>query len=415
VYQVVNPRNLLRLRGRRRRRTRVARNVVLLGLVSFFTDISSEMVTTILPLYLVYTLGFTPLQFGVVDGLQQGAAALVRVAGGFAADRTRRHKEVAWAGYGLSAVSRLGLLFAQSVSALGALVFIDRTGKGIRTAPRDALISLSTEREALGAAFGVHRALDTAGAMLGPLLAFGILWAAPGEFDAIFVVSFCIALIGLAILGLFVENRAEVDPDAEHVSVAAAARLFGTRRFATLVFVGAALALVTVSDGFLFIALQRHLDFEARLLPLLFVGTAFAYMVLAIPVGRLADRVGRGRVFVLGYLPLLAAYGLLLLPSGGSPEIALFLGLLGLYYAATDGVLMALASASLPPALRGSGLALLVTATSIGRLFASILFGTIWTWTDVETAIAAYAIGLVAAMAVAAAALRRAPEVVPAD
>ena len=413
MYQVVNPRRLLRLRGRSGKR--VARNVLLLGLVSFFTDISSEMVSTILPLYLVYTLGFTPLQFGVVDGLQQGAAALVRVAGGFAADRTRRHKEVAWAGYGLSALSRLGLLFAQSVSALGALVFVDRTGKGIRTAPRDALISLSTEREGLGAAFGVHRALDTAGAMLGPLLAFGILWAAPGEFDAIFVVSFCVALVGLAILGLFVENRAEPAPDADRVSLAAAARLFGTRRFATLVLVAAALALVTVSDGFLFLALQRHLDFEARLLPLLFVGTAFVYMSLAIPVGRLADRVGRGRVFVAGYVPLLAAYGLLLLPSGGSPEIALFLALLGLYYAATDGVLMALASASLPPALRGSGLAMLVTATSVGRLFASILFGTIWTWTDVETAIAVYAVGLVAAMAVAAAALRRAPEVVPAD
>ena len=145
MYQVANPRELLRLRGRLRR-IRVARNVVLLGLTSLFTDISSEMVATILPLYLVYTLGFTPLQFGIVDGLQQGAAAIVRVAGGFVADRTRRHKEVAAVGYGVSALSRLGLLAAQSVSALGAIVFLDRTGKGIRTAPRDALISLSTER-----------------------------------------------------------------------------------------------------------------------------------------------------------------------------------------------------------------------------------------------------------------------------
>ena len=414
MYRVANLRQLLRLRRRAPGR-RVARNVVLLGLVSFFTDISSEMVATILPLYLVYTLGFTPLQFGVVDGLQQGAAALVRVAGGFAADRTRRHKEVAWLGYGISAFSRLGLVAAQSVSALGAIVFLDRTGKGIRTAPRDALISLSSEREALGVAFGVHRALDTAGAMLGPLLAFALLWVAPGEFDSIFVVSFCVAVVGLAVLALFVENRPAPAPEVEHVSLRAAARLLGTRRFATLVAVGATLALVTISDGFLFIALQRHLDFEARLLPLLFVGTAFAYMLLAIPVGRLADRVGRGRVFVVGYTPLLAAYALLLLPAGGSAEIVLFLALLGIYYAATDGVLMALGSASLPPALRGSGLALLVTGTSIGRLLASIVFGTIWTWKDVETALAAYAVGLVAAMVLAAAALRRAPEVAPAE
>ena len=409
MYQVLNPRELLRLRGRRIGPS-VARNVVLLGLVSLFTDISSEMVTTILPLYLVYTLGFSPLQFGIVDGLQQGAAALVRVLGGFAADRTRRHKEVAGIGYGLSALARVGLLFASSVSALGAIVFVDRTGKGIRTAPRDALISLSSEPDSLGTAFGVHRALDTAGAMIGPLIAFGLLWLAPGDFDAVFVVSLCAALVGLALLFLLVENRPVPVADAAHVSLRAAARLLGRRRFATLAAVGGALALFTVSDGFLFLALQRHLDFEQRLLPLLFVGTAGAFMLLAIPVGRIADRVGRGRVFVAGYLPLLIAYALLLVPSFGSGEIVLYLALLGLYYAATDGVLMALASATLPPALRGSGLALVVTGVSLGRLLASILFGTIWAWQDVDAAITAFAVGLVVAMILAAAALRLSPQ-----
>jgi MFS family permease len=410
VYQVVHPRQLLRLR-----RLRVARNVVLLGLVSLFTDISSEMVATILPLYLVYTLGFTPLQFGIVDGLQQGAAAVMRIAGGFAADRTRRHKEVAELGYGISALSRLGLLVAQSVTALGAIVFVDRTGKGIRTAPRDALISLSSDRKDLATAFGVHRALDTAGAMLGPLIGFSLLTLAPGEFDAVFVVSFCSALIGFGILALFVENRPVRVHEDSPVSLRAALGLLGTRRFAVLVGVAGSLGVATISDGFLFVALQRHLEFEARFLPLLFVGTALAYMLLAIPVGRLADRFGRGRVFVAGYLPLLAAYGMLLSPAGPSAEIALYLGLLGLYYACTDGVLMALASATLPPHLQGSGLALIVTSTSLGRLFASILFGMIWTWYDVETAIIAFAAGLSVAMILAGAALRLAPEQEPAE
>jgi MFS family permease len=414
VYSVLNPRELSRLRGKRAG-PRVARNVVLLGLVSLFTDVSSEMVATILPLYLVYTLGFSPLQFGIVDGLQQGAAALVRVAGGFAADRTRRHKEVATVGYGLSAVARVGLLFTNTVQALSLIVFLDRTGKGIRTAPRDALISLSSDRDSLGAAFGVHRSLDTAGAMIGPLIAFGLLWLAPGEFDAIFLVSFCFALVGLAMLVLFVENRPVPVADAAHVSLRAAVRLLGRRRFATLAVVGGALAVFTISDGFLFLAFQRHLDFEERLLPLLFVGAAAAFMLLAIPVGRLADRIGRGRVFLAGYIPLLATYALLLVPGFGSAEIPLFLVLLGVYYAATDGVLMALASATLPAALRGSGLALLVTATSLGRLLASIVFGTIWTWQNVDTAIAAFAIGLLAAMALAAAALRLSPEVATAE
>jgi MFS family permease len=246
--------------------------------------------------------------------------------------------------------------------------------------------------------------------MIGPLIAFGLLWLAPGDFDGVFLVSFCAGLIGLAVLVLFVQNRPVPVADAAHVSVRSAARLLGRRRFGTLTLVGGALAIFTVSDGFLFLALQSHLDFEQRLLPLLFVGTAASFMVLAIPVGRIADRFGRGRTFVGGYLPLLAAYLLLLLPSFGSLEIPVYVLLLGVYYAATDGVLMAMASATLPAALRGSGLALLVTATSLGRLLASIVFGTIWTWQDVDTAIAAFAVGLVVAMVLAGAALRLSPE-----
>src|SRR5262245_16294434 len=179
MYQVADSQVLARGSRallRRRVTTRVSRTVLLLGVTSMLTDISSEMVTAILPIYLVYTLGMTPLQFGVVDGIQQGAAALVRIGGGVAADRLGKYKEVAAVGYGLSAVSRLLLLIVgRSWSLIGATIFLDRTGKGIRTAPRDALISLSTPDEDLGTAFGVHRAMDTAGAMIGPLIAFCVL------------------------------------------------------------------------------------------------------------------------------------------------------------------------------------------------------------------------------------------------
>ena len=179
-----------------------------LGLTSLLTDVSSEMVATILPLYLVFYLRLSPFEFGVLDGLYHGAAALVRLVGGFTADRWRRHKELAAAGYGLSAVCKLGLLAAGGAwGALVAVVLLDRTGKGLRTAPRDALISLSSPREELATAFGVHRALDTAGAMLGPILAFGLLALAADAFDAVFVVSFCAAMLGLGVLVLFVENR----------------------------------------------------------------------------------------------------------------------------------------------------------------------------------------------------------------
>jgi MFS family permease len=423
MYQAESTRDLLRgrrLLRRAGRGQRVSRNVVLLGLVSMFTDLSSEMIATILPLYLIFGLGLSPLQFGVVDGLYQGASGLVRIGGGFAGDRWRRHKEVAGLGYGISAVCKLGYVAVGSaLSSLSAIVLLDRVGKGIRTAPRDALISLSTSTANLGTAFGVHRALDTAGAMLGPLAAFSILAVAPRAFDAVFVVSFCIALIGLSILFLFVENRSPSSPpatagvaggDTEKVSVREAFGLLGVRRFQMLVVLGTFLALFTVSDGFLYLAIQEHLEFDERFLPLLFMGSAFAYMLLAVPIGRVADRVGPGRVFLAGYAVLLPVYASLLLPAFGMAALPIYLLLIGAYYAATDGVLMALASALLPEKLRGSGLALLVTATSLSRLFASITLGAIWTWVGIETAIQCFGIGLVLSMLLAAFLLSRMKE-----
>jgi MFS family permease len=402
----------------------VSRNVLLLGITSMFTDLSSEMVAAILPLYLIFGLGLSPLQFGVVDGLYQGVTALARVGGGFAGDRWRRHKEVAALGYGISAICKLALAAVGSTLGwISSIVVADRIGKGIRTAPRDALISLSSSRAGLATAFGVHRALDTAGATVGPLAGFAVLAIAPRAFDAVFVVSFCAALIGLAILVLFVENRPVSDDvaakaDAEIAETEAAAKvtlrdaagLMGVRSFQVLVVVGAVLALFTVSDGFLYLGLQRHLDFDERFLPLLFTGTALAYMLLAVPAGRLADRLGRGRVFLAGYAVLVPVYASLMLPAAGIATLPVYLLLIGCYYAATDGVLMALASGFLPEKLRGSGLSLLVTATSLMKLLASVTLGALWAWLGLETALFVFAVGLIVAMSVSAVMLARLKE-----
>jgi MFS family permease len=415
MYQVQNSTSLVRAHRRllsSRRTQRVSRTVVLLGIVSMLTDISSEMVATVLPLYLVYSLGFTPLQFGVVDGLYQGASALVRLVSGFTADRWRRHKEVAAAGYGLSAICKLGLLVVGGAwTAIGAIVLLDRTGKGIRTAPRDALISLSSDRDNMGAAFGVHRALDTTGAMIGPLVAFGLLALAPGAFDSVFVVSFCFAIVGLAVLVLFVQSRPDA-PEPEPPpppSLREAGGLMRVPAFRTLVVVGSALGLATLSDAFVYLVLERRVDFPPSVFPILFVGTAFIYMLLAVPVGRLADRVGRGRVFVTGYILLLGVYGILLVPSPGWALLPVALMLMGAYYAATDGVLMALGSALTPPQLRGTSLAVLGTATSVARLLASIVFGALWVAMGMESAIVCFGVALLAALAIAAAFLACGP------
>lgn len=393
-----------------RRRGLVSRTVILLGLTSLFTDISSEMVTTILPLYLVLTLGFTPLQFGLVDGYQRGAGALVGLASGLVADRRRRHKEVAATGYGISAGCKLLYLAAgSSFTAIGGVVLADRVGKGIRTAPRDALIALSSRRENLGLAFGVHRALDTMGAMLGPLAAFGLLWLAPDDFDAIFVVSFCVALIGLGIIVLMVEGRNAAfapDPDAR-ITWRGMTRLVTEARFRAVLIAAGVLGLVTVSDAFLFLGLQRHLDIDTTFFPLLFVATAAAYMVLAVPVGWLADRIGRGKVLIGGYALLIVLYSAFLLPAGGPWALIAYIAAFGAFYAATDGVITALAAAVLPREGQATGIALLLTVASLARLVGSVVFGAVWTTTSFETAILVFGAGLVVGIALASVALAR--------
>ena len=372
----------------------VGPNVLFLGLTSLVTDISSEMITSVLPLYVVFQLQQSMVFFGLIDGLQQGGAALLRLASGWLTDRWRRYKEIAGAGYLASAFCRLGLLVAgPSAQGILAVTLIDRLGKGVRTSPRDALISLSAPPDRLGAAFGVHRSLDTAGAMLGPIAAFALLYWMPGAFDIVFVVSFAVALIGVGILVAFVRNPAAGDPAAALPAAPAAdARgLLADGRFRTIAIAAGALGLVTISDSFLYLAMQRRFAFGPQYLPLLFVATPAVYMILAIPIGRLADRVGRAPVVVGGYAALLAAYGALFLPAGGAPAVAVCVLLLGAYYAATDGVMLALASAVLPASRRGTGLSIVTTANNVGRILASLAFGGLWSRWSAETTVGIFA------------------------
>jgi MFS family permease len=389
---------------------RVDRNVAFLGLTSMFTDVSSEMITAVAPIYLTTVLGLTALQFGLVDGLYQGVTALLRTASGLVADRRGRHKEAAFAGYALAAVCKLVLFVAPGapVPVVGSLL-LDRVGKGIRAVPRDALITLSSRRAHLGEAFGVHRALDTAGALLGPIVAFVLLAAVPGRYDAVFLTSFCAAVLGLSILVLFVENRAadgDMPGSPRPVSLRSALGLLRQPEFRILVVAGTTLALVTIGDAFVYLVLQRRANLDARFFPLLYVGTAFVFLTLAIPAGRLADRYGRQRMFLAGYVLLLAAYLVLLLPAPGLVAVSACLLLLGAYYAATDGVLMALAGATLPSSYVGSGIALLTTAIALARLAAAVVFGALWSWGGPEPAVLAFGLALALTILGTAAAVR---------
>jgi MFS family permease len=403
--------------------SRVSANVWYLGFTSLLTDVSSEMITSILPVYLVLHLHMTPLAFGAIDGLYQGVAALVRTGSGVVSDRLRRYKSVAVVGYAVSAVSRLGLLLVGARWApLAAVVTGDRMGKGIRTAPRDTLIALSTVPDRLATSFGVHRALDAAGAMIGPIVSFGILAFLPGQFDLVFLTSFCIAIVGLAVLVLFVQipyedaaveraarvldRRFQAVPSGASPKSRSEAReselaaIWGPQ-FRPLLIAASALALTTVSDAFLYLALQQSIGFDGRLVSLLYVGTPLVYFMLAAPLGILADRFGAGRTFVAGHLLLLVLYGVLISAGFGPAAALICVVLLGAYYAATDGVLAALASARLPVGRLGTGLGAVATATNLARALASLVFGYVWTRWGRETALLLFSLGLCASMGVA--------------
>ena len=387
----------------------VGGTVVAMGMVSFLTDASAEMVTAVLPLFLILQIGLTPLQYGVVDGVYQGVTVLVRLVGGYIADKWRRPKLVCAAGYGLSAISKLGLLGVGSATSTSFVLAVDRSGKGIRTAPRDAVIAASTKPSLLGRAFGVHRALDTAGAMLGPLLAFLVLLAVPGGFHSVFVVSFCVAILGVAVLVVFVPDvRWQAQPGAPKVSSRAVAGLLKDRRLVALTVAAGLLGLVTISDGFVYLSLQHRMQVPAEVFPLFLLGSSAVYLVLAIPLGRLADRIGRAKVFLGGHVGLVVLY--LLLLTGVVPiwlTCGASLALLGTYYAATDGVLSAGAAEILPAALRSSGLALVQSALAGGRLLSSLLFGLLWTVTGGQQGgLAAFTVALVVVLPIAMRLLR---------
>lgn len=380
--------------GKRSIRSAVSPTVWALGLTSFLTDISSEMVTSVLPVYLFNYLRLSPVQFGAVDAVYNGlSVALIAVVVGIAADRTRRHKEAAAAGYGLSALCKLLLIAAGGTwTCIMAAIGLDRLGKGIRTAPRDAMISLSTSKHDLGLAFGAHRAMDSAGALLGPVIAFAFLMVVgSNSFTGLWLVSFLIAVTGVAALWLFVPRTVQAPEPADLPArpFGATARMPG---FIALLLCGTLLAVCTVSDAFLYVLIQEKGVIGFGYVPLFYVATAATFMLFAVSAGKLADRFGLQRMFIMGYCLLVVIYAVLLSSQSISGVLsAACIVMLGLFYAATEGVLMAMASLLIPAGHRTTGLALLLTGVGLGKFMSSLLFGWLWQSGGIDHALTVFA------------------------
>ncbi len=349
-------------------------NVIILGLTSFLTDVSSEMIYPLLPLYLTTRLGVSPSIVGLIEGIAESLASILKVFSGYISDRVQRRKALAILGYSSSAVGKFLLYLSASwIWVLGGRV-IDRFGKGVRTAPRDALIADSTPPERRGRAYGLHRALDTAGAAVGVILAYYFLTAYKGDYTAVFLYSLIPAILGVAILSLARERRIVKAVASEH-NLSFSWSALPTRLKAFLIVV-LLFALGNSSNQFLLLR-AKDVGFAPHMVLLLYLAYNIVYALFSYPAGRLSDRIGRKTLLVLGYL----FYGLVYLGFAlvqSQAHVWPLFAAYGLYIAFTEGVEKALVADIAPLELRATLIGLHATFVGIGLLPASFLAGVLW-------------------------------------
>jgi len=358
--------------GQDRPSRRLGRNVYALAAVSFFTDVSSEMIYPLLPVFLSTVLGANAGFIGAIEGAAESTAALLKLASGWWSDRIRRRKPLVVAGYALASAMRPLIAIAQSATQVLAIRVSDRVGKGIRNSPRDALIADSVSPEVRGRAFGVRSAADNAGALLGPLIAFGVLATWHVSLRTVFwlaVIPGSIAVL-VAIVGI-----REVP---HHADVATTMPLQGAMggRFWVFLIIIFIFTLGNSTDAFLLLR-ARQLGVPVALAPILWALLNGVKSVLNVPGGVLSDRIGRRPTLIAGWLAYAAVYFLFARATHAWEAWALFAGY-GLYFGLTEGTQLALVADVAPPHRRGAAYGWYYLAIGIGALPASLMFGAVW-------------------------------------
>lgn len=356
--------------------------ILILGVTSFLTDVSSEMTLTVLPIFLTGTLGVSVATVGIIEGVGESTAALARLFAGQLSDRLPRRVPVVIAGYGLSALTKPLFALAGGAGLAGLLRFADRLGKGVRTAPRDALIADAAVEGRRGLAFGMHRAADTAGAVLG-VLAAALLLAVLGTEDGLRRGEFqrLVLIAGIpAVLGVLLLTRIREAPRDAAVAPSPRRRLVALpesaaeRRYLLVVL---AFALGNSSDAFLVL---RMVDVGIGVVAVLLVlaGRNLVEVLLSVPAGVLSDRFGRRRLLLAGYLVYALIYGGLAFAESEPAIVLLILGY-GAYYGATEGMSRAFVADLSPAGQRGSSFGWFHMATAVTALPASVIAGVLWT------------------------------------
>ena len=347
-----------------------------LGFVSMFMDVSSEMIHALLPIYLVAVLGTSALTVGFIEGIAEATAMVTKVFSGALSDWLGRRKLLAAIGYGLAAFTKPIFPLASSVGWLVAARFIDRIGKGIRGAPRDALVADLSPVGLRGASFGLRQALDTVGAFLGPLIAIGLMLLTDDNFTFVFWIAVIPAFIalGLMLFGVEEPRRAEARTERRALQLSDAKRL--PPAYWAVVGAGAVLTLARFSEAFLLLKAQQ-VGVAAAFIPAVLVVMNIAYAVSAYPAGAASDRIGRGRV-VLGGVVLLIVADLLLASAGSLAWVLVGTIVWGLHLGLTQGLLATLVADTAPADLRGTAFGVFNLAGGIATLLASVIAGLLW-------------------------------------
>src|SRR3989338_11228752 len=352
----------------------VEKNVFFMGLVSFFNDFSNEMILSVFPAFFSSVLKSGAASLGFVEGVADGLSNLTKIFSGRLSDRTERRKGLALLGYGISVATRPFYLASTTVAHILGIRIVDRIGKGVREAPRDALLSLSSSGAQMGRSFGFHRAMDSAGAILGPLVAFLLLSRAPEAFNTVFIAAFVVGVCALFSFAFIREMHAGVARGgAARLRLQLQAHTREFRRFLVIIFI---LSLANLPIALLLLRTQ-DLGLPIHFIPLFYLFFNIANTLFSYKAGRLADKVGDKPVILGGYLLIALAY-LLMIYDHTLTALAFGFMILGIGSAFTDSVQRSFAARLTSPEERGNAYGLLNAAIGFGVLIAGIVGGVLW-------------------------------------
>ena len=358
----------------------ISKNVFVLGLVSFFNDMASEMIYPIVPIFLTSVLGAPVAIVGLIEGIAESTASVLKVISGWLSDKWQKRKPFVVAGYLFSAISKILLSLAYSWPFVLFARFVDRFGKGTRTSSRDALITESSENKVRGKAFGFHRTLDTLGAVVGPLIALLAIHFLDNNFRLIFFLAFIPACIGILLLLFFVkEKKKEANSlNTFHFNWRELNPSFKIFLLISLIF-----ALGNSSDAFLILRAQ-NLGLSVSLVVLAYVLFNFTYAIFSMPAGIISDKIGSKKVLLAGFLLFSAVY-LFFGLAHSSLLLWLLFPIYGIYMALTEGVGKAYISNLVPQEKAGTAFGVYQTTIGLCTFFASLIAGLLWTYIDVST------------------------------